>query len=100
MIEKLSRDDDALEGGRVLVALAGNPNVGKSTVFNSVTGLNQHTGNWPGKTVDLFYGVVSFKGQEYCLVDLPGTYSLRATSKEEEVARDFIVEQRHTLQFV
>jgi ferrous iron transport protein B len=94
VIEKLSRDDDALEGGRVLVALAGNPNVGKSTVFNSVTGLNQHTGNWPGKTVDLFYGVVSFKGQEYCLVDLPGTYSLRATSKEEEVARDFIVEQR------
>ncbi|MGI6627706.1 MAG: ferrous iron transport protein B [Bacillota bacterium] len=81
-------------GRPILVALAGNPNVGKSTVFNSITGLNQHTGNWPGKTVGLFYGLISFEGREYCLVDLPGTYSLRAISQEEEVARDFIINEK------
>ena len=90
-LPKMAKDDN---GRPVLVALAGNPNVGKSTVFNSLTGLNQHTGNWPGKTVDLFYGMVSFQGKEYCLVDLPGTYSLRAASVEEEVARNFIVHEK------
>lgn len=73
-----------------LIALAGNPNVGKSTVFNALTGLKQHTGNWPGKTVANARGRCVTAGQSYCLVDLPGTYSLMAHSAEEEVARNFI----------
>ncbi|MEG0770860.1 MAG: ferrous iron transport protein B [Clostridia bacterium] len=73
-----------------IVALAGNPNVGKSTVFNALTGLNQHTGNWTGKTVELAYGKSRNKEKNITFVDLPGTYSLSASSKEEEVARDFI----------
>ena len=73
-----------------LIALAGNPNVGKSTVFNALTGLNQHTGNWPGKTVASASGQVCHKGVNYILADIPGTYSLMAHSREEEVARDFI----------
>ena len=73
-----------------VVALAGNPNVGKSTVFNSLTGLNQHTGNWPGKTVANAKGCCKSAGHSYILVDIPGTYSLMAHSAEEEVARDFI----------
>lgn len=73
-----------------VVALAGNPNTGKSTVFNALTGLNQHTGNWPGKTVLRAEGYYKYKGEEYSLVDLPGTYSLFASSVEEQVARDFI----------
>lgn len=72
------------------IALAGNPNVGKSTVFNALTGLNQHTGNWPGKTVTNARGKYCHNDQTYVLVDLPGTYSLLAHSVEEEVARDFI----------
>lgn len=72
------------------IALAGNPNVGKSTVFNVLTGLNQHTGNWPGKTVSNARGKYIHNNQTYVLVDLPGTYSLLAHSVEEEVARDFI----------
>lgn len=72
------------------VALAGNPNVGKSTVFNALTGLKQHTGNWPGKTVEQASGTYECQGCQFQLVDLPGTYSLSADSPEEEIARDFI----------
>ncbi len=76
--------------GDIVVALAGNPNTGKSTVFNNLTGLKQHTGNWPGKTVTNAYGRYGYNGKNFVLVDLPGTYSLMANSLEEEVARDFI----------
>ena len=74
-----------------VVALAGNPNTGKSTVFNALTGLRQHTGNWPGKTVTRAEGAFEYEGQRFKMVDLPGTYSLLATSLDEEVARDFIL---------
>lgn len=74
----------------IVVALAGNPNTGKSTVFNSLTGLKQHTGNWPGKTVTNAQGNYMYQHDRYILVDLPGTYSLLANSVEEQVARDFI----------
>jgi ferrous iron transport protein B len=74
-----------------VVALAGNPNTGKSTVFNALTGLRQHTGNWPGKTVGRAEGGFSYGGQRFKLVDLPGTYSLLSTSYDEEIARDFIL---------
>jgi ferrous iron transport protein B len=82
-IERATPDDK-------IIALAGNPNVGKSTVFNSLTGLNQHTGNWPGKTVTNAQGRYKHKDKNFIMVDLPGTYSLMANSAEEEVARDFI----------
>lgn len=82
-VEKSSEDD-------LVVALAGNPNTGKSTVFNSLTGLHQHTGNWPGKTVTNTQGKYSFIDKNFIVVDLPGTYSLLASSIEEIVARDFI----------
>ncbi len=74
-----------------VVALAGNPNTGKSTVFNALTGLRQHTGNWPGKTVTRAEGGYEFGGVRYKLVDLPGTYSLLSASQDEEIARDFIL---------
>ncbi len=73
-----------------VIALAGNPNVGKSTLFNALTGLHQHTGNWPGKTVSNAQGRYTYNGADYTVVDLPGTYSLMAHSAEEECARDFI----------
>ena len=71
-------------------ALAGNPNVGKSTIFNALTHLHQHTGNWPGKTVELAMGTCRYKGEDVTLIDLPGTYSLVSKSQEEAVAADFI----------
>jgi len=82
-IERINADNK-------IIALAGNPNVGKSTIFNSLTGLNQHTGNWPGKTVINAQGKYRHKDKNFIMVDLPGTYSLMANSVEEEVARDFI----------
>jgi Fe2+ transport system protein B len=74
-----------------VVALAGNPNTGKSTVFNALTGLRQHTGNWPGKTVTRAEGGFAYSERKFKIVDLPGTYSLLSTSVDEEVARDFIL---------
>ena len=76
--------------GRI-IALAGNPNVGKSTLFNALTGLRQHTGNWPGKTVAVAQGEYTHRERRFLLVDLPGTYSLNAHSAEEEITRDFLV---------
>ena len=74
-----------------VIALAGNPNVGKSTVFNALTGLRQHTGNWPGKTVSRAEGGFAYGESRYKIVDLPGTYSLLSASYDEEIARDFIL---------
>ena len=74
-----------------VIAIAGNPNTGKSTVFNALTGLRQHTGNWPGKTVSRAEGAYAYGDKKYKLVDLPGTYSLLSTSEDEEVARNFIL---------
>lgn len=74
-----------------LIALAGNPNTGKSTVFNNLTGLHQHTGNWPGKTVTRAVGSFDFSGNKFKVVDLPGTYSLLATTEDEVIARDYIL---------
>ncbi len=74
-----------------VVALAGNPNTGKSTVFNYLTGLRQHTGNWPGKTVTRAEGGFEYNSSKYKIIDLPGTYSLLSTSTDEEIARDFIL---------
>ncbi len=78
------------EPGQKIIALAGNPNVGKSTVFNQLTGMKQHTGNWPGKTVSNAWGYCTYQGAQYILADIPGAYSLMAVSAEEEVARDFL----------
>ncbi|MDQ2691891.1 MAG: 50S ribosome-binding GTPase [Chloroflexota bacterium] len=76
------------------IALAGNPNAGKSTIFNVLTGLRQHTGNWPGKTVERKDGEVKLGSLTIKIVDLPGTYSLTAYSPEEIIARDFIIRER------
>ncbi|MFW9793257.1 MAG: FeoB small GTPase domain-containing protein [Candidatus Thorarchaeota archaeon] len=79
---------------RVRVALIGNPNVGKSVIFNSLTGMKQHTGNWPGKTVEKKVGYFIHYGVEFEVIDLPGVYSLSAVSEDEKVARSFIVDHR------
>lgn len=87
-LKKLGVD---MENWDFVVALAGNPNTGKSTVFNALTGLRQHTGNWPGKTVTRAEGGFEYAESRFKMVDLPGTYSLLATSLDEEIARDFIL---------
>lgn len=81
----------AMDSWDFVVALAGNPNTGKSTVFNALTGLRQHTGNWPGKTVARAEGGYAYAGKRFKLVDLPGTYSLLSTSLDEQIARDFVL---------
>lgn len=78
----------------IKVALIGNPNVGKSIVFNNLTGMRQHTGNWPGKTVEVKRGRFEFKDHEFELIDLPGVYSLSAVSEDEQVAREYIIDSR------
>lgn len=87
-LKKLGVD---MESWDYVVALAGNPNTGKSTVFNALTGLRQHTGNWPGKTVSRAEGGFSYHEKRFKIVDLPGTYSLLSTSSDEEIARNFIL---------
>src|SRR5262245_31441522 len=90
-LAELERMGMKLEKFDRVVALAGNPNTGKSTLFNALTGLKQHTGNWPGKTVSRAEGGFEFNKIRYKLVDLPGTYSLLSASHDEEVARDFLL---------
>ena len=87
----LERHGLNLKGWTHVVALAGNPNTGKSTLFNALTGLRQHTGNWPGKTIARAEGGFTYEGNRFKLVDLPGTYSLLSASQDEEVSRNFIL---------
>lgn len=91
IISDLKKLGDKSDKYNYSIALAGNPNTGKSTIFNALTGLKQHTGNWPGKTVTRAEGSFSFAQNTYRLIDLPGTYSLLSTSEDEEVARDYIL---------
>jgi len=90
----LQRGEEQAKSGTLLVALVGQPNAGKSTVFNILTGLSQHVGNWPGKTVEKKEGAHTANGMQLRIVDLPGTYSLTSFSEEERIARDFIIHQR------
>jgi len=84
-------------GKNFTIALAGNPNCGKSTVFNQLTGTKQHVGNWPGKTVEKKEGSFQYKGKQITVVDLPGTYSLTAYSLEEVIARDYVIKEKPDL---
>jgi ferrous iron transport protein B len=93
-VQKVSQANATARDRSVLVGLAGQPNVGKSTIFNLLTGLSQHVGNWPGKTVEVKEGTFNYAGTSYRVVDLPGTYSLTANSAEEVIAREFIIRQR------
>lgn len=93
-VKKLGVDTENVD---FVIALAGNPNTGKSTVFNALTGLRQHTGNWPGKTVTRAEGAFEYQQQKFKLIDLPGTYSLMSRSEDEEVARNFILFGKPTL---
>ncbi len=86
-----------MEANKLRIALAGNPNAGKTTIFNALTGARQHVGNWPGKTVEQKIGRFNYKGHEIEIVDLPGTYSLSAYSPEEIIARDYLLHQRPDL---
>ncbi|HCD52588.1 MAG TPA: iron transporter FeoB [Balneolaceae bacterium] len=90
-LKQLTKLGVKLDSWDHVIALAGNPNTGKSTVFNSLTGLRQHTGNWPGKTVSRAEGGFTYRDKNYKIVDLPGTYSLLSTSEDEEIARNFIL---------
>lgn len=86
----MKSDTEKLKNSNLTIALAGNPNVGKSTVFNALTGMRQHTGNWAGKTVANASGTFTHKNIDFTLVDIPGTYSLMASSPDEKAAREFI----------
>jgi ferrous iron transport protein B len=83
--------------GAITIALAGNPNAGKSTVFNALTGENQHVGNWPGKTVERKEGTFTHRNVQIRVIDLPGVYSLSSFSPEEEVTRDYLVTEKFDL---
>jgi ferrous iron transport protein B len=79
------------DNGTIVMALAGNPNCGKTTVFNNLTGARQHVGNWPGKTVEKKEGRFAFDGKEVLVIDLPGSYGLGAHAEDEVIARDYIL---------
>ena len=87
---KTKKTENITKENKNIIVLLGNPNVGKTTLFNSLTGLRQHTGNWPGKTVSNAEGKIKIKNKTYNLIDLPGIYSLNAYSEEEQIAKNFI----------